>query len=186
MKKLLTGCLCSLLIASHVYAGAGHEHGHNHDTEASLPVTPAMPRLVIESSQFELVGTLEGNDIHLYLDDYATNTPIEEASVELEIAGERMTAESEGEGNYHVTLTSSLDYGVHALLITVLAGDASDLLVGELDIHNEEAVTPEAPAKIASGDWIVTPWLAGLAGLFMAIMALTVRIDRQQQRRDKT
>ncbi len=184
MKTLLAGSLCSLLlIAGHTHAGAGHDHGE--EKAAAAPVLPAAPRLVIESSQFELVGILEGNGLHLYLDDYATNAPVEGASVELEMAGERTTATAEGEGNYHATLAKPLDDGVHAVLTTVVAGNASDLLVGELDIHTEEAMLPETPDKTATSDWAVAPWLAGLTGLFVAIMALTVRIDRQQQRRDQ-
>ena len=175
MQKLLAGCVCSLLLACAAVAGEGHDHGE--EKAAATPAAPAAPRLVMESSQFELVGTLEGDGLHLYLDDHASNVPVTDASVELEIAGQRIKAEAEADGSYHAAMSQPLPEGEHAVMATILAGDTSDLLTGNLDVHAADAMHPEPTATPSVNGWGFLPWLLGLAVIAVALTVFTLRHD---------
>ncbi len=127
----------SIAFTSTAFAGAGHDHGA--EEAQNLPTVSATPRLVMESSQFELVGVLKGKNLHLYLDDYASNTPITDATIELELAGKTWQAIAAEDGSFHIALDAELEEGVHSFLATILTKKASDLLTGDLDIHHNDA-----------------------------------------------
>lgn len=178
MRKLLAGCVCNLLFACAAVAGDGHDHGE--EKAAAAPASATVPRLVMESTQFELVGTLEGDGLHLYLDDHASNAPITDASVELELAGQRIKAEPEADGSYHAALAQPLPEGEYAVLATILAGETSDLLTGDLDVHAADEMHAE-PATLASG-WSFLPWVLGLVVIALALVMFTLQRDRHQRR----
>ena len=175
MRKLLAGCVCSLLFACAAFAGEGHDHGE--EQAAVAPDSPTAPRLVMESTQFELVGTLEGDGLHLFLDDHASNVPVTDASVELEIAGQRIKAEAEADGSYHAAMSQPLPEGEHAVMATILAGDTSDLLMGNVDVHAADAMHPEPTATPSVNGWGFLPWLLGLAVIAVALTVFTLRHD---------
>jgi hypothetical protein len=179
MKIWLFCCLSSvLLFMGSVQAGAGHDHD-TPETPTNTVVNDT-PRLVMSSGQFELVGIAEGKSIHLYLDDFATNAPIPEASIELEIAGEQLKAEEEGDGTYHITLEHALTDGVHAVLATILTASASDLLTGELDFHVEEEKQEEAPQGIR-----ITPLqliiVSAIISVFLLLFIIVIRRDAHRR-----
>ena len=180
MRKLLAGCVCSLLFACAAFAGEGHDHGE--EKAAAAPDSPAAPRLVMESTQFELVGTLEGDSLHLYLDDHASNAPVTDASVELEISGQRIKAEAEADGSYHAALAQPLPEGEYAVMATILAGETSDLLTGDLDVHAAEAMHAEPATVTSASGWGFLPWVLGLVVIALALVVFTLRRDRRQRR----
>lgn len=179
MKIWLSCCLSSVLLcASIVQAGAGHNHD-SPETSTNTAINDT-PRLVMSSGQFELVGIAEGKSIHLYMDDFTSNAPIQNASIELEIAGKRLKAEEEGGGTYHVTLEHELREGVHPVLATVLTTSTSDLLTGELDIHTEEVQQEEAPQGI-----LITPLqliiISAIIGVFLLLFIIVIRRDAHRK-----
>jgi len=179
MKIWLSCCLSSvLLFMGGVQAGAGHDHG-TPETSTNTVINDT-PRMVMSSGQFELVGIAEGKSIHLYLDDFATNAPIPKANIELEIAGEQLKAEEEGDGAYHITLEHELKDGLHPVLATVLTATSSDLLTGELDIHTEEKIQEEAPQGI-----LITPLqliiISATIGVFLLLFIIVIRRDAHRQ-----
>ena len=178
MRTLLAGCVCSLLLISAAFAGEGHDHGE--EKAAVAPLSPAAPRLVMESSQFELVGTLEGDGLHLFLDDHDSNAPVTAASMELEISGQRVKAEAESDGSYHAALSQPLPEGEYTVLATILAGDTSDLLTGDLDVHAAEAMHAEPATSTSS--WVFLPWVLGLVVIALALVVFTLRRDHHQRR----
>lgn len=185
-KKTLAACLCNLLLACAAVTSQAHEQ-HNHAQEEKTTTTiPALssaaPRLVLESPQFELVGTLEGNGLRLYLDDYASNAPVTQAQIELEIAGQRIIATANADGSYDAALLQPLADGEYAVMATLLAGETSDLLAGELVIHTPTAAPVVIPPH--DHDYLYEGnFLLGLSGLIMAaILAFTWRRDRHQRR----
>ena len=183
MKTWLFCCFSSvLLLMGTAHAGAGHDHGHDMP-ETANSVTDNAPRLVMSSEQFELVGTVEGRNLHFYLDDFNTNEPIPDANIELEIVGTSFQSEDEGNGTYHITLASSLDEGVHPVLATVLTATSSDLLTGELDIHSEEQEQVEVLQGI-----LVTPSqliiISCIVGAFLLLLIIVMR--RDIHRREQT
>ncbi|MDD5394967.1 MAG: hypothetical protein PHE17_18265 [Thiothrix sp.] len=180
MRKMLAGCLCSLLFACAAVAGDGHDHGE--EKAAAAPASPAASRLVMESTQFELVGTLEGDGLHLHLDDYASNAPVTDASVELELAGQRIKAEPEADGSYQAALAEPFPEGEYAVMATILAGETSDLLTGDLDVHAAEEMHAEPTATTSPNAGGFLLWLLGLAVVAMALVVFTLRRDRQQRK----
>lgn len=130
---LLAALLCT---AWPVRAGDGHDHG----AEAPPSNAPVMPRFAAVSETFELVGVLDGRTLTLYLDRFADNAPVNGAQIELDLAGGRSKAEAldpeDGQGVYRVMLQADPAPGVLAVTATVNAGGESDLLAGELDVHD--------------------------------------------------
>lgn len=123
----------TLVTAMPAWAGAGHDHG---DAEPAT-VGEALPRFSAESDIFELVGVLSGKQLTLYLDRFGDNSPVVGAQIELEIGNTKFEAEKQGEDEYEVVLPETPTPGVLPITASVTAGNESDLLAGELDIHAE-------------------------------------------------
>ena len=141
----------AILVASPAWAGEGHDHGD----AAPAAVGQALPRFSAVSETFELVGVLSGRQITLYLDRFADNSPVRGAQIELEIGGATFKAEKQGEDAYEIVLPAEPKPGLLPVAATVIAGDETDLLAGELDIH-EQAHTDTAAvthAWTASAGW---------------------------------
>jgi hypothetical protein len=135
-------------------AGEGHDHGD----EAPATVGQALPRFTAESEGFELVGVLSGQQITLYLDRFADNSPVRGAQIELEIGGTKFKAMPHGEDEYEVLLPQVPKPGVLPVTATITAGNDADLLAGELDIH-EAAHADEAAHTDTWAEF--TAWGAG-------------------------
>ncbi len=121
---LATASLCS-------WADAGHDHGEAPATAAG----PAKPRFTATSEAFELVGVVNGKHLTLYLDHAADNSPVKNATLELELGGAKVAVKPHGDGEFEATLAAEPQPGVTSVTATVVAGPQSDLLAGELDIH---------------------------------------------------
>ena len=121
---LATASLCS-------WAGEGHDHGE----AATAAGGPAKPRFTATSEAFELVGVVNGKHITLYLDHAADNSPVKDAKLDLEIGGTKVAVQPRGEGEFDATLAAELQPGVISVTATVVAGQQSDLLAGDLDLH---------------------------------------------------
>ena len=160
--------LAALLVAatflgSPAWAGEGHDHGD----AAPAAVGQALPRFSAVSETFELVGVLSGKQITLYLDRFADNSPVRGAQIELEIGGAKFKAEKQGEDEYEVLLPEAPKPGVLPVTATITAGNETDLLAGELDIH-EEAHTEEA---VATHAWTETAgWVAGGVAVLVLLL----------------
>lgn len=155
LPNLLAAILvAALLAAPPARAGEGHDHG------AAAPAAggEALPRFTAESELFELVGVLSGQQVTLYLDRYADNSPVRDAQIELDIGGTTFKAEAHGDGEYEVLLPEAPKPGVLPITATVTAGKEADLLAGELDIH-EEAHADEAEHTHSLKEY--ASWAAG-------------------------
>jgi len=169
----LLGAACLALSVPTTWAGEGHDHGE----APAVAGGPALPRFAAVSDLFELVGVVNGKQITLYLDRFADGSPVKDAKLELELGGVKIPVESHAEGEFEATLTQELKPGVVAVAATVMAGEESDLLAGELDLH-EEAATTETQRH----GWQETlTWgVTGLAGLALLIaIGRRVRASRK-------
>jgi hypothetical protein len=166
----LSALLCASLLlfaGAPAWADAGHDHGEAPAAAAG----PALPRFTAVSDAFELVGVLDGKRLTLYLDRFADNAPVPKATLELDIGGATVKAEPHGEGEFEVQLAAVPAPGVRPVTATVIAGNETDLLAGELDIHADAHEDAAAPRN-----WrrIVGFGMAGLAAL-AALFALARR-----------
>lgn len=140
------GLVAALLL---FFAGAvSAAGGHDHDAPAAS-TGPALPRFSAVSDAFELVGVLNGKELTLYLDRFADNAPVNGAQLELEVDGVKLKAEPHGEGEFEAVLAEAPKAGVLSVSATVMAGNESDLLAGELDIHDES----QAADAVARPGW---------------------------------
>lgn len=149
------------LAAPLAWAGDGHDHGEAPASSAS----PASPRFAAVSETFELVGVVNGKQLTLYLDRYADGSPVKGAKLELELGGIKVPLESHADGEFDAKLTQALKPGVVTVAATVIAGDETDLLAGELDLHGEAAAV-----TAASRDWKGYAMWAGGAGIGMIVL----------------
>ncbi len=140
--------------------------GHDHDAPAASGA-PALPRFTAVSETFELVGVLKGKELTLYLDRFADNSPVKSAQLSLEINGASVKAEPHGEGEFEAVLAQAPVEGVLSISATVVAGNESDLLAGELDIH--EAAHDEAVARPL--------WQRGSMWALLALVAAVIAVS---------
>lgn len=117
-------------------ASAADDHGHDHGAPAASTGS-ALPRFAAVSETFELVGVLNGKQLTLYLDRFADNCPVKDAQLDLEIDGVKVKTAPHGEGEFEAMLAEAPKAGVLSVSATVVAGQVSDLLAGELEIHEE-------------------------------------------------
>ena len=124
--------LAVCLMPMWVHAGEGHNHG-----EVPAAASPASPRFAAASDLFELVGVLDGQKLALYLDRADNNSPVKEAQLELDIGGTRVPVTRVADGEFEALLSVPLAEGVSPVTATVVAGNDSNLLAGEIDIHTD-------------------------------------------------
>jgi membrane fusion protein, heavy metal efflux system len=196
--RILNVLLATVLIAlpmslapSLSWAGDGHDH----DAPSAGATSQASPRIVASSELFELVGVLNAKKLVLYLDEKVSNTPVKNATIIVEIAGKKLTAKSDDNGDYFVELEQIPPEGVLAVTASVSAKLSSgalenDLLAGELDVHAAGAeggaaskgVAGTMRAALHEHSWKeFVPWV-GLGVLAFALVAGLWRfIERRRQ-----
>jgi len=168
--KFLTYMLSAAVLASSIlfsaiaYAGPGHDHGD----EAPVAAGEASPRVVMESELFEAVGILKGRMLEIYIDHAATNAPVQNAKLELELNGQQVPVELHSEGEFDAQLPEGIEEGTVAVSMTVSAGEDIDLLAGDLVVghHDDLDSVEEVQSRLS----IIV--LYGIGGLL--ILALFV------------
>ncbi len=170
------GLATVLLVPQWAMAGEGHDHG-----EAAPAATgTALPRFAAVSELFELVGVLNGKQITLYLDRATDNSPVTEAKIELAIDGKKYLAAKQGTDELEVVLPEAPKPGVLAVTATVSAGTDTDLLAGELDIH--EATHADEAAHTHS--WKeYAGWAAGGIAALAVLLIVGRRVLSSRQAR---
>lgn len=152
--KLCRYWVCgALLLPGLLFAHGDEDHG---DT-AKKPVAPTVQALRVEaaSEAFELVGQLQGDKLVIHLDRFATNAPVTGAKVDVEGGPLKAVKATERDGVYTVPAAGLNAPGTHALVFTIQAGDANDLLTGDLVVANPEPVAVAVATKLPATRWIV-------------------------------
>lgn len=154
------------------WADAGHDHG---DAPAAITGTAA-PRVTSHSDLFEVVGMVEGNEMKIYLDRYATNEPVTDAKIEVEVGSIKGIADAQADGSYSFKNDVFAKPGELAISFTVLAGKDADLLAGELKIGTI--------VDDRSSDKAAKPWLrwAAYAGGPLLLTAIAFVAFRRRKR----
>ena len=96
--------LISLLLGQSIRTAWSHE-GHDHGPAPAPLAKKVAPRAEASSEAFEIVAVARGGDLVVYLDRFASNEPVEGASIEIENrrveAGERRRFVSDDERKLH-------------------------------------------------------------------------------------
>jgi len=158
---------------SYAWAGEGHDHG---DAPAAVTGTAA-PRLTSHSDLFEVVGMVEGNEMKIYLDRFATNEPVTDAKIEVEIGNIKGIAAAQADGSYIFKNDVFTKPGDLSVSFTVIAGKEADLLAGDLKI--------DGPVNDHAHDEAAKPWLrwAAYAGGTLLLAAIVFVAMRRRRRR---
>ena len=169
------------VLAGTAWAHGGEDHGGE---AAPAPPAAVAPRANAQSEEFELVAVLQGEQLTLTLDRFATNEPVADAKIEVESGSVlKANATQVSAGLYALRVPA----GVFAkpekypLTITVQAGKSSDLLTATLDL-----TPPPTSAALAKtgNNWAVwrvvfgTLLLAGVA--LIAVVAMRRRKIKKQ------
>lgn len=119
-----------LFCAMHTLALAGP--GHDHGEEAPVSAGVALPRVVMESDLFEAVGVLNGRTLEIFVDHAATNAPVKNATLDLQLNGQKVPLELHAEGEFDAVLPESALGEQLAVALQVSVGDQSEVLTGTL------------------------------------------------------
>lgn len=157
LAALLWGCA-----ASPTWAHDGEDHGAG---PAPAPTVATAPRAAAQTDTFELVAALDGQTLTLTLDHFATNEPVANAQVELEAGPLKAMATPVAPGVYTVTTSHLVAPGKYPLTISVLAGDAADLLTTTLELPAPGSPATPHPANTFS-TWTMRHALLAGAALF--------------------
>lgn len=131
-----------IAVALPTWAGDGHDHGEGPAAEAGKP----LPSITAISETFELVGRLHPDELSILIDLATTTEPVLNASLSVEVDGRSANAPFHADhGDYSLTdpeiLAKLHKVGSKSLVFTLVTGSKSDLLSGELDVHDEVLAT---------------------------------------------
>jgi hypothetical protein len=122
---------------AHAAPGAHGPDGEHLDAGSPAGMGTAAPRIVATSELFELVASLDGAELAIVVDRYATNEPVLDARLDVESGALKARATYRaGSGDYVVTDAALLNAlaapGQHGVVFTLIAGTDADLLEGTL------------------------------------------------------
>jgi LPXTG-motif cell wall-anchored protein len=159
------------------WAHGGEDHG---EAPKAAVVVSSSPRVYLTTEQFELVGVMNGEVLTIYLDQFATNSPVEKAQVEVESGSWKAVAKETGLAVYTVDAAPLSQIGKHPLTVTVQSGDDSDLMSGMLEVGMPgKASGPDEHTHFKS-EWAI--W-SGAAALLLAAIALLAKRRRKHSRK---
>ena len=160
--------------AAPAWAAGGHDHGDG----PAAATGKALPRFAATSELFELVGVIDGLKLTLYLDHSADNAPVRDARLELEIGGQKLSLTPRGDGEFEAKLAQALPAGVTSVTATVSTPKDSDLLAGEIDLHEapHSEAEPHVHSRAEQAGWA----LGGLTALGLLVWLGRRVIGRRQ------
>ncbi len=157
--------VASTLLVTLAVAGGGHDHG---DAKPAASGT-SLPRFTAQSDLFEAVGVLLSDEFSVLIDRTASNEPVLNAAVELDSGGVKLIGKFHADhGDYSFDAKPFAKAGEYPITLTVKAGADSDLLTGELIVHDADKTASAASAH-AHGWERDALW--GGAALTLALLA---------------
>ncbi len=133
-----------------------------------------VPRLESVGTELELVAVVMDGELVIYLDESATNAPVDDATIE--VSGDDIpatAAKQTDSGTYSLDAEWVSSKGTKALTFVVAAGDTVELLNGTLDLGtaDEHSVAQSSSLLTRPLLWIIT----GIAALFGFLLAFAFR-----------
>ena len=149
---------------------------HSHDAPAAASGATS-PRISSHSDLFELVGVVENSEMTIYLDRYASNEPVTDATIEVEAGAAKGMATAQADGSYSFRHELLGQPGALSVSFVVAAGKDTDLLAGDLVIPDPHAEDDHAGAT--------RPWLrwAAYASAALLLAALAAAAWRNRRRK---
>ncbi len=146
-----------------------------------LRPAPALPRLELTGSNLELVATIGERQLTIYLDQIASNEPVNDAVIAVVADGIAAgTAKAAGPGTYRLAAPWADEPGIKTLKFSITAGQTAAVLEGKLEIA-AAASTAHAPA-VSWQALLHQPhtWIVAGGGLVLGfLLALALRSARR-------
>lgn len=155
-----------------------HE-GHDEPAPAA-PVSSAAPRVSAQSELFELVAVQSKGQMLIYLDRYVDNSPVPNATIEIESGSWKATATAAEAGTYRVASAALDKPGNHPLVYTITQGNDADLLEATLTIDPTATEAADHDHTPARWPYVVTV-LALAVAIFFWIQGRRVTRRRTQR-----
>ena len=179
----LTASLLALMpVATWAGPGAHGPNGEHLDAPTAVNANATQASLQVEakSELFELVATLAGGELSIFIDRFASNEPVLQAQVEVESGGLKAQAKFQADvGHYAIDDPAMLQKlsarGEHPLVITVLAGKDSDLLDAVLRVP--------APLDVHDHHFHWEWWALGALATLVLLGITAAHLRKQRQRR---
>jgi hypothetical protein len=183
-RNILSALAATVFILISGAAGLQAHEGHDHGAETPAAPATVAPRGEAHSERFEVVAVAQGKTLAIYLDDYRTNAPVEQAGIEVETPAGPAPAKALGNGVYSLD-APFLEKGGHIdLIVTVNAGGDPDILPITIDVPAPgSAAGNSGPAKNGAemilASLAQSPLATGLAGFILgAILVGLIRRSR--------
>ena len=165
--KLIFVLICSLILGTPAWAHGDDDHG-------AAPQATSMQQVVSSSESasddFEVVAQMDGEVLTIYLNHYADNLPVSNASLEVESGTFQTKLKAVASGVYQAPAAPLAKVGAHPLMMTLSTGQQSDLL--------ETTLTVAAPVVATAPQTHIQSWLwigAGVLALLLMLVALRRR-----------
>jgi hypothetical protein len=169
--------LVALSLVAGLCLGAAPRTAIAHGDDAVAPPPPnasVAPRLVAQSTDFELVAMPQGKTLSIYLDRFADNQPVIGAKVDVAVDGKTMTATAAPSGIYTLTGDWVAQAGHHDMIFTILSDQGSDILAGTLDI----SAAPPVATGSGTGGGLQVPSINNVLAFLLGMLA-TVALQRK-------
>lgn len=149
IKSVLIAAAMAAAFSIAAPSTARADDGHGHGAEAPAAAAEIAPRLSATSDKHEMVALVDGEDLVIWINVFATSEPVTAATVDVTIDGQTARAEPQPDGTYHVPAgplagREEPEHGAgpepldqHTVLVAVTTPEGQDLLTGSLS-HDHE------------------------------------------------
>ncbi|QZA79338.1 hypothetical protein K4H28_08090 [Deefgea tanakiae] len=163
--KLIFILIYSLILSATAWAHGDDDHGA---TPQATPMQQAVSSSESASSDFEILAQMDGETLTIYLNRFADNQPINNATLEVESGAFKAKLKAVASGVYQAPAAPLAKVGEHPLMMTLIAGKQSDLL--------ETTLKVAAPAVATAPQTHIQSWLLiGSGGLALVLMLVALR-----------
>lgn len=133
LLSLLASVFLLLSLTAQSSPGAHGPNGEHLDMEQNNQATPR-PKFESFTESFELLGEVFSNELIIYLHDFESNTPVQSASIDLEVGSLAASATYDKAQNRYIIndngIVNALNVsGEHEVIMTIMTDDNGDLLV---------------------------------------------------------
>lgn len=181
MRRLLVAAIGAALIGTIALEPVLAHEGHDHGEQVKAPPVKAMSRADATSDQFELVAVVRDLELEIFLDDFATNDPVEGAIIEVETPAGPAKAKSFSGQPYRVSAPWLSKPGSIDLVFTVTANGVTDILPMTLNVGDSQTIA--SSAKVNSTSEFLNIGVIGALGLAFVLGFGAMGVIRSRERR---